>query len=560
MMINFIPKFLAQYKWNSIFFRYISIMLITFLIMLTITSSVVLHNVNITHTNNSNRLFDKIIVQAQNTVEKIENSVIVGTSSLVNDSNLILITNKKPDSSDFQDAFKAVNNMLTYMHVNNSYIASVYIYSAYNDYVYTMSASPVSSNSSKYFEDMDVFKAYEQSNQSPVFRKAILGSKSHTYFTYITKVFRYHNRYSYIVYNINLPQMFNMFNCPAHLIDENGEILYSSGGTIFNTKKALTDAKNSEVHFIDLSGGNFSVVLENPQTKIGISPWIYILLILFIVFVAFVLAYFIASALYKYIDKICQLVQTPFAQTENKAFENAEFNYITSRLKDLVFEHSKEDSELAKKLMQLNDIQATALQLQISPHFLFNTLNLISSLSLAEAKKDTKITLVVDLLSKMLNTILDTSNLVCPLDTEITYTKQYVEIQKFKYEDFDIVWKIHERDYNIPIVKFTLQPIIENAIHHGISSIENRTITITGNKDSSNKCYEIIVADNGRGITKEQEEKINAVISNESNPGTSIGLWNTNRRLKILLGEEYGCRIKSLKQGTAVIITLPLNN
>lgn len=96
---------------------------------------------------------------------------------------------------------------------------------------------------------------------------------------------------------------------------------------------------------------------------------------------------------------------------------------------------------------------------------------------------------------------------------------------------------------NIPIVKFTLQPIIENAIHHGISGIKNGVIDISGVRNPEAKTYIITVTDNGNGITKEQEKRINSVIQNDANPGTSIGLWNTNQRLKILLGDEYGCKI-----------------
>ena len=559
MKFKFLPKTLAQYKWNSIFVRYLSILLVVFLVMLTITSTVVLRNVNTTHTINSNRLFDKIIVQAQNTVDKIENSVLTATSALVYDQRFILVVGSSPDNAYYNDAFNSVSDMLTYMNIGNDYIDSVYLYSTYNDYVYTMNSSPITSNSTKHFSDMVVFKTYVETNKSPFFRKPIIGKKCYTYLSFVSMITPSDGKPAYVVHNIDVPQIFSMFNCPAHLLDENGEIIYSSSSTVFNSKKALDKAKSTEVHTIKFGGDSFSVALENPEIKIGISPWIYVLLILFVILVSFALAFFIATALYKYIDKICQLVQTPFAASENKTADSMELSYITTKLKDLVLEHCGPNDELTKKLMQLNDVQATALQLQISPHFLFNTLNLISSLSLAEARKDTKITIVVDLLSKMLSTILDTSNLVCSLDNELTYTKQYIEIQKYKYEDFDIEWNISEKDMNIPIVKFTLQPIIENAIHHGIAGMDDGIITISGKEKLQEKTYELIITDNGSGITKDQEIRINSIISNDNNPGTSIGLWNTNRRLKILLGDEYGLQIKSKEKGTAVVITLPLN-
>jgi len=222
MKFKFLPKTLAQYKWNSIFVRYLSILLVVFLVMLTITSTVVLRNVNTTHTINSNRLFDKIIVQAQNTVDKIENSVLTATSALVYDQRFILVVGSSPDNAYYNDAFNSVSDMLTYMNIGNDYIDSVYLYSTYNDYVYTMNSSPITSNSTKHFSDMVVFKTYDETNKSPFFRKPIIGKKRYTYLSFVSMITPSDGKPAYVVHNIDVPQIFSMFNCPAHLLDENG--------------------------------------------------------------------------------------------------------------------------------------------------------------------------------------------------------------------------------------------------------------------------------------------------------------------------------------------------
>ena len=561
MNFKFLPKNLTKYKWDSIFVRYMLVLLITFLIILAITSAILLTNVNTLHRNNNDRLFDKITFQAQNSIDKVENSVIKGTSALVGHNKLTLITNSYDITNDyFLQAYDSISEILKYMHLDSDFISSVYIYATNSNYVYVINNAPVAASYIKNFADKEILKIFENEDEPFVFRNVTINGVPYTYLTYSQKTSNNAKPSGYIVYNIDVSQFFKMFNCPAHLIDKNNNILFSTNDTVFNSTEKLQNAKSTEIHAIPFAVGGYSVVLENPETRILISPWTYFLLVLFVIVVAFFLAFFIATVLYNHIDKICKLVQSPFAMQDNNSKVSAECSFINSKLQDLVLKSGNMNDELTRKLMQLNDIQATALQLQISPHFLFNTLNLISSISLAESNKDTKITIVVDLLSKMLSTILDTSNLVCSLEDELTYTKQYIEIQKYKYEDFDVIWNINKNDLNIPIVKFTLQPIIENAIHHGISGIENGIIVVSGTRNKFTGKYEITITDNGFGITNEKEKSINSNLQYDSSPKTSIGLWNTNKRLQILLGKEYGCKIKALEKGTSVIITLPFNN
>lgn len=562
MKFNFIPKSLSKYKWNSIFMKYMITLLVTFMVILTVTSTVILSNVNSTLSHNNDKQFEKIILQAQNTIDRTETTITNTASALANNYNfnIILSVQKDGDNPYFREAFTRITELLSYTRIDSNYVSSIYIYSINNNYVYTMDGSPVTSNNSDYFADYDFFKQYIKNKETPVYRTFKYTDKTYQYITYLQEYNTKSNPLGYIAYNIDVVSLFDKISCPAHLVNNKNEILYSTPDTTFNSYDKISQAKENETFLIPISNGIYSIVLENPEIRISMSPLIYILLIIMVILVSFVLAYFIAAALYRYVAKICELVQTPFSAIEDEEETySTEMNLITDKLKKLILENNGMSDELTKKLMKLNDIQATALQLQVSPHFLFNTLNLISSLSLAESKKETKITVVVDLLSQMLYTILDTSNLVCSMETELNYTKQYVEIQKFKYDDFNIEWHIAEEHLNVPIVKFTIQPIIENAIHHGIAGMSDGLITVTGIENINKKTYEITVSDNGRGLTKEREEEINSVINSDTNPGTSIGLWNTNKRLKILLGDEYGCKISSQSKGASVIITLPLN-
>ena len=113
MNFKFLPKNLTKYKWDSIFVRYMLVLLITFLIILAITSAIVLTNVNTLYRNNNDRLFDKITFQAQNSIDKVENAVIKGTSALVGHNKLTLITNSYDITNDyFLQAYDSISEIL----------------------------------------------------------------------------------------------------------------------------------------------------------------------------------------------------------------------------------------------------------------------------------------------------------------------------------------------------------------------------------------------------------------------------------------------------------------
>ena len=561
MEFRFLPKSLLKYKWNSIFVRYIVILLITFIVILSVVSWLILTNTNQTLKSESTRHFDRIVSQAGSSVGRIEAALQNNFSAVRNDPNFNIVMYKKNDFEDvhFYSAYNQIANIFKYMYLENHLISSVYMYSVENDYVYAVHNTPVCSDNTKYFADMNIFNEFISDHQSPRYHQLTYLGSTHKYLSYIKEFNSLKDTAGYVVYNVDIRALFESLNCPAHLITSDNEIIYSSKDVTFINSEQLLKANKDEIYKLQLGEGNISIVLENPQYSINVPFWTYVALIIFVLLISFALAFFIATMMYRYVDKLCALVQSPFSLPENLSNRNDEFNSISTKLRDIVIKNNNMDDNLTKKLMQINETQATALQLQLSPHFLYNTLNLISSLSLEEAKKDTKITLVVDLLSQMLYTTLDTSNIICNLDTELTYTKQYLEIQKYKYSDFKVVWNIDEKDLNNPIVKFTLQPIIENAFHHGISTISDGVIIITGIADKNKKIYTIEVYDNGIGITKETANRINNAMQQDKNPTKSIGLWNTNQRIKMLMGNEYGCRIEPRNQGTAVIITLPLN-
>lgn len=149
------------------------------------------------------------------------------------------------------------------------------------------------------------------------------------------------------------------------------------------------------------------------------------------------------------------------------------------------------------------------------------------------------------------------------LDKELDYIETYITIQKLRFGDrvnycLQVQEGLELETYRI--LPLLLQPIVENAILHGLEEGgENGQINVCISADEEN--FHIVIEDNGRGITKEELEQVRKKLNTE-NPElkTSIGLYNINERIKLCYGKEHGIRIESaVAKGTAVFLDLPLS-
>lgn len=202
------------------------------------------------------------------------------------------------------------------------------------------------------------------------------------------------------------------------------------------------------------------------------------------------------------------------------------------------------------KLLQ-RKYEMRALQAQINPHFLYNSLSLINWKALEAGKEDiSKLTLA---LSSFYRTSLNRGNNILTIEKEIENMKSYLEIQSCMHDDsFDVTMDIDESIFPYETLNLLLQPLVENSIEHGIDLLENRKgyIKIIGRADNE-KIY-LIVEDNGIGI----EPDILASILEFKTRG--YGVRNVNERIKLFYGEEYQLQIESeVGKGTRSTITIP---
>lgn len=215
--------------------------------------------------------------------------------------------------------------------------------------------------------------------------------------------------------------------------------------------------------------------------------------------------------------------------------------------------------QLSERKFRLKTMQLLALQSQINPHFLYNTLETINWKILSLTKKPSQANQMVENLSDILKYCLDDPLKTVTLDDEIKNTISYVEIQRVRYRDkFDVLWEYNEDETSIKVIKLILQPIIENCIYHGIKEKDGKSLIKI--KIFKIQCQlKISVIDNGLGICDENLKIIRQNLEQKddfNNDFTShIGLYNINKRLKLNYGEEYGVIIRS-RQGVGTVVQL----
>lgn len=230
------------------------------------------------------------------------------------------------------------------------------------------------------------------------------------------------------------------------------------------------------------------------------------------------------------------------------------FNIMIENLEQLIEKNQKEQEALKKSELKL-------MQAQINPHFLYNTLDAIVWLS--EAKDSAHVIDITKALSGFFRGTLSSGREWISIGEEIEHIRSYLIIQKMRYMDIlDYSIEIMDEDIlNCKILKLMLQPIVENALYHGVKNKDSSgQISIKASRTDDNSIL-LEVIDNGKGMTDERLRQVTESINSESlhiPKDDSFGLKNVNQRIKLYYGRQYGLDIQSdCLRGTHVSMILP---
>lgn len=199
---------------------------------------------------------------------------------------------------------------------------------------------------------------------------------------------------------------------------------------------------------------------------------------------------------------------------------------------------------------------------QINPHFLYNTLETIRMQAISSQNKEVATSIM--LLARSMHYVLENTGMTwTTLSKELEHVKTYLQIQELRFRD-RVSWNFYLDDTidmeRYAILPLLLQPIVENAIVHGLEGKEGKGhVSIIIEQEKEDKLI-VTVKDNGEGIDQERLSQMNRLLNEKrTDDGSGIGLYNINQRVKLVYGEMYGVSIKSeLLKGTSVSVTLPL--
>ncbi|MDF2801488.1 MAG: multi-sensor signal transduction histidine kinase [Anaerocolumna sp.] len=364
------------------------------------------------------------------------------------------------------------------------------------------------------------------------------------------------------------------------LIDENGEVIYHPKQQLIYT--GLRSERISEIiscksdHFIaELNGEEKLYTMSTSEktgwTVVGVAninelfvnreetQTIYLESALLLLLSAFVIAVLFSDKLAKPITAL----KLSMKEVEKGNFDGVKvvrrgedeigmlynsFYAMTEEIQNLMEDKSRSQKEKYR-------LELRALQAQINPHFMYNTLD--SIVWMAEGGNNKEVVIMTSTLGKLLRQSISNEEEFVTIEREVDYAKSYLIIQKMRYTDqltFEI--EVDPAIYNYKIVKLTLQPLVENAIYHGIKYKETMgKIVITGKETEEGILIQII--DDGIGM---EEETLNHIFDKKKriNKNNGVAVENVNRRLKLYYGENYGLQYESkLNVGTIVSIFLP---
>ena len=573
---------IRHFKFNSIFLRTFlfitTLTVIPFIVLSIMFYSNTLKNIREEITLENSYMFDNSV----NIIDRTLMEVDTLSSSLASNESTQLYTINNVST----DSFKTISRLAKTLPIIYRYIDSIYIYSEQTDTVIMDNNSiPLSDLS-----DTDWINAY-RAVTSPK-GTIIPRSKNNVYpqlITIIKPIYVADEKKGAIIMNINAQSIYNSMLYQQYkdgrlffLVNADNKIIISSELSYFNTYpddiglNTLTIESNPKNSVYEINDKNYVVLsgdssisdykyisaypLELYEHKLSTMKLQIIGILLLLMIIIFILAYVASVRSYSPLNEIISFLdnsQPPADSIEEE--DKNELMYIINSIQTHINDKTKMAEILEERMKLLRKSQYDMLQTQINPHFLYNTLETINWMAYNMSNSENPVSKsLINLASFFRNTL--TSGYFVSIENEIKYTNEYVNILALRYGDlFDIEWDIDESILSYTIIKICLQPIIENAVYHGIKQKNDKgLIKIKGLCDDNNII--LIVSDDGVGIEKDALDELNKTLSETSftNEKSHIGLSNVNQRIKIIFGDSYGIHVEStVGVGTDVYVTIP---
>lgn len=327
-----------------------------------------------------------------------------------------------------------------------------------------------------------------------------------------------------------------------------------------NNIHVLTELLQEEIqNFIYYEARNLQQVRLDLEAHQNQTVRFSLLLFAGVILIVSILSMYISKSISGPIAKLCDitnLVGKGDFETRVESRSGDEIATLTNSFNSMIGQIGDLVENIKMEQLNLRDTELKLLQAQINPHFLYNTLDTI--IWLAEAGKTQDVVHMVTSLSDFFRTSLSEGRNYITVKEEISHIRSYLEIQQLRYRDIlEYEIKVPEEIWTYSILKLTLQPLVENALYHGVKNKRGKgKIIVTAERVEEDLVFK--VADNGKGmeeqklqqlVEKVREKKINSVEKG------GFGLCNVNERIRLNYGESYGLGFES-RYGEGTVVTV----
>lgn len=296
-----------------------------------------------------------------------------------------------------------------------------------------------------------------------------------------------------------------------------------------------------------------------------------VLVLIGTVIACFILSYYVTFSISDPLKKLNRVMKKTGSGKWTARYENSGHDEITA-LGDRFNEMAENTnqlidqvylSEIHRQKLQLSwkNAQLDAMLMQINPHFLYNTLDIIRWEAMYEADGESPVTEMIEKFSRLCRLGMKTGSNTITLKEGIEHASIYLDVINFRHsEKIQLFLETEVDDQSVYIPQFILQPIMENAVVHAFGDASSGYF-IRIHSSACDNVLHILVEDNGRGMEKKELHSLQLSLNRDEAPDESIGLVNVNQRIRLFYGESYGLQISSTPgKGTRIEILLPLRN
>ena len=502
-------------------------------------------------------------------------------SAVLEDNNMVQSYFRTHTNTTFYaELQERIRELLTALVYGNSAIDSVYLYSGKRDSILsTQGEFPFSSwSDNTWVEYLDL----EPDHFYHFFRSK---NNAYPYLLTVMKVLDTGDEVSAIIINVDLnklshlQEISNVSYQDIFILSDTGDILFR------NNQRNLIEPletvpqlvhfqkENASYSYITSDATDTYVYAQHHSSK---YPWYYVTvthlqdynallsdsratfaaLFCSLLFVALLFSLLFSLRSVRPIHSLSVFLQNPTEVLSADFYNDNEIRTLAGNIASYLQINNKLSEELNTQLNLLTETKLLALQSQINPHFLFNTLNIIHMQECSALGFQHPLPKLTLNLSRILQYALNSTDLVT-LETELEYTKIYISILQERYDHLlQFIYDINENIYCAKVPKLFIQPIIENAIFHGLAekAKEGKGILTLTCQIDNNDCV-VTITDNGVGMPPETLERIRRLSENLSFPKTNIGLKNVIVRMSLLYKERLSIQIDST-QGEGSCFTL----